>query len=86
MSELFSYSEAWLHEHHALHTAREIDQQPRLWRQLHDELSESQGYWKPFCSRYWPILLCKLCYAVRVLLRLWDVRWLLGCASNVVWT
>ena len=48
MSELFSYSEAWLHEHHALHTAREIDQQPRLWRQLHDELSESQGYWKPF--------------------------------------
>ncbi|WP_367299869.1 SIS domain-containing protein [Hafnia alvei] len=48
MSELFSYSEAWLHEHHALHTAREIDQQPRLWRQLHQELSDSQGHWKPF--------------------------------------
>ncbi|WP_423732246.1 SIS domain-containing protein [Hafnia paralvei] len=48
MSELFSYSEAWLQDHDALHTAREIDQQPRLWQQLHDELTQAKAYWQPF--------------------------------------
>lgn len=55
MSELFSYSEAWLQDHHALHTAREIDQQPRLWQQLHDELTQAKAYWQPFCSPCWQI-------------------------------
>ncbi len=48
MSELFSHTETWLREHHGLDTAREIYQQPRLWRQLHEELQQSAPGWQSF--------------------------------------
>ncbi|PQQ24426.1 AgaS family sugar isomerase [Photorhabdus hindustanensis] len=48
MNELFSYTEVWLREHHALHTAREIHQQPELWRQLYQNLQCEEGLWRPF--------------------------------------
>lgn len=48
MSELFSYSKAWLLNHHALHTAQEIEQQPCLWKELHDMLVQTKIYWQPF--------------------------------------
>ncbi|CAJ1000022.1 hypothetical protein NVIRENTERO_04118 [Sodalis praecaptivus] len=35
MTEFFGYSNAWLNEHQAQHTAREIWQQPAVWRALH---------------------------------------------------
>lgn len=50
MSELFSYRDAELHERQAQHTAREIWQQPRLWRQLHRELTDSAAQWQPFLA------------------------------------
>ncbi|WP_350305244.1 SIS domain-containing protein [Photorhabdus viridis] len=48
MNELFFYTEAWLREHHALHTAREIHQQPALWRQLYQNLQREEALWRPF--------------------------------------
>ncbi|WP_036769512.1 AgaS family sugar isomerase [Photorhabdus australis] len=50
MSELFSYTEAWLREHHALYTAREIHQQPELWRQLYQNLQREKALWQPFLA------------------------------------
>ncbi|WP_434527109.1 AgaS family sugar isomerase [Photorhabdus asymbiotica] len=50
MSELFSYTEAWLREHHALYTAREIHQQPELWRQLYQNLQREKELWQPFLA------------------------------------
>lgn len=55
MNELFSYAEVWLREHHALHTAREIHQQPELWRQLYQNLQREEALWRPFCSLYYLI-------------------------------
>lgn len=34
MKQLYSYPEEWLRQRQALHTAREIQQQPWLWRQV----------------------------------------------------
>ncbi|WP_118986474.1 AgaS family sugar isomerase [Photorhabdus sp. CRCIA-P01] len=48
MNELFSYTKVWLREHHALHTAREIHQQPELWRQLYQNLQCEEALWRPF--------------------------------------
>lgn len=48
MSHYFSYSTDWLEQHNALHTAREIWNQPDLWRQLHQQLTEDSGQWQPF--------------------------------------
>ena len=48
MSYYFSYSTDWLKQHNALHTAREIWQQPELWRQLHQQLTDASARWQPF--------------------------------------
>ncbi|MGL4861349.1 MAG: SIS domain-containing protein [Enterobacteriaceae bacterium] len=48
MSDLFSYSEQWLHQHQGWHTAREIAQQPRLWPQLYQQLSAEETRWRAF--------------------------------------
>ncbi len=48
MSHYFSYSSDWLEQHNALHTAKEIWQQPDLWRALHQQLTDSSAQWQPF--------------------------------------
>ncbi|MCS2149957.1 SIS domain-containing protein [Scandinavium manionii] len=48
MNHYFSYSSDWLEQHNALHTAREIWQQPDLWSALHLQLQRSQAQWQPF--------------------------------------
>ncbi len=48
MSHYFSYSTDWLEQHNALHTAREIWQQPDLWRRLHQQLTDTSAQWQPF--------------------------------------
>ncbi|MGL5673897.1 MAG: tagatose-6-phosphate ketose isomerase, partial [Plesiomonas shigelloides] len=42
MSTYLGYTPAWLESHNALHTAREISQQPRLWRELGAALAQQQ--------------------------------------------
>ncbi|KQN44386.1 tagatose-6-phosphate ketose isomerase [Serratia sp. Leaf50] len=48
MNPYFSYSTDWLEQHNALHTAREIWQQPDMWRRLHQQLTQDSGQWQPF--------------------------------------
>ncbi|MDP5008343.1 MAG: tagatose-6-phosphate ketose isomerase, partial [Glaciimonas sp.] len=45
-----NYDHAWLTKHGAIHTAREISQQPRLWRELLISLEQSQPLWKNWLS------------------------------------
>lgn len=40
MNGYFAYDAGWLEQRHALHTAREIWQQPDLWDALHRQLQE----------------------------------------------
>ena len=42
MKQHFSYSDAWLEQHNASHTIREICHQPRLWRELWQSLANNQ--------------------------------------------
>lgn len=48
MKQLYSYPEEWLRQRQALHTAREIHQQPWLWRRLTQRLHQLQPQWQPF--------------------------------------
>ncbi|AHF78726.1 Tagatose-6-phosphate ketose/aldose isomerase [Sodalis praecaptivus] len=50
MTEFFGYSNAWLNEHQAQHTAREIWQQPAVWRALHRQLTADRPYWQSFLA------------------------------------
>ncbi|MGL5161460.1 MAG: SIS domain-containing protein [Plesiomonas shigelloides] len=55
MSTYLGYTPAWLESHNALHTAREISQQPRLWRELGAALAQQQpaitAFLQPLLSR-----------------------------------
>jgi tagatose-6-phosphate ketose/aldose isomerase len=48
MNGYFSYQAGWLEQHHALHTAHEIWQQPDLWAALHQQLQTQRAQWQPF--------------------------------------
>ncbi|WP_050747914.1 hypothetical protein [Sodalis glossinidius] len=48
MKQLYSYPEEWLRQRQALHTAREIHQQPWLWRQVVQHVQQLQPDWQPF--------------------------------------
>ncbi|CAI0906424.1 Putative tagatose-6-phosphate ketose/aldose isomerase [Serratia proteamaculans] len=48
MNGYFAYDAGWLEQRHALHTAREIWQQPDLWAALHQQLQQQQALWQPF--------------------------------------
>ncbi|CAI1553422.1 Putative tagatose-6-phosphate ketose/aldose isomerase [Serratia proteamaculans] len=48
MNGYFAYDAGWLEQRHALHTAREIWQQPDLWAALHQQLQQQQTLWQPF--------------------------------------
>lgn len=50
MNGYFAYDAGWLEQRHALHTAREIWQQPDLWDALHRQLQEQQALWQPFLA------------------------------------
>ncbi|WP_269935487.1 SIS domain-containing protein [Serratia liquefaciens] len=50
MNGYFAYDAGWLEQRHALHTAREIWQQPDLWQALHRQLQEQQALWQPFLA------------------------------------
>ncbi|CAI1496715.1 Putative tagatose-6-phosphate ketose/aldose isomerase [Serratia quinivorans] len=50
MNGYFAYDAGWLEQRHALHTAREIWQQPDLWAALHRQLQEQQTLWQPFLA------------------------------------
>ncbi|MMZ38718.1 putative tagatose-6-phosphate ketose/aldose isomerase [compost metagenome] len=50
MNGYFAYDAGWLEQRHALHTAREIWQQPDLWDVLHRQLQEQQALWQPFLA------------------------------------
>lgn len=50
MNGYFAYDAGWLEQRHALHTAREIWQQPDLWATLHQQLQEQQTLWQPFLA------------------------------------
>lgn len=50
MNGYFAYEAGWLEQRHALHTAREIWQQPDLWEALHRQLQEQQASWQPFLA------------------------------------
>lgn len=50
MNGYFAYDAGWLEQRHALHTAREIWQQPDLWAALHRQLQEQQTLWQPFLT------------------------------------
>ncbi|MCG8707195.1 SIS domain-containing protein [Brenneria sp. 4F2] len=50
MNGYFSYDADWLEQRHALHTAREIWQQPDLWVELYRQLTAQQGVWQPFLA------------------------------------
>ncbi|TJZ70114.1 SIS domain-containing protein [Chitiniphilus eburneus] len=41
----------WLAEHGATHTAREIAQQPRLWRELIAQLGAQEPDWRPWLNK-----------------------------------
>ncbi|WED24950.1 SIS domain-containing protein [Vibrio sp. JC009] len=55
MSSYLGYDEAWLLEHKAIHTAREIHQQPELWRQLvgilADKKDEIDAFMQPLKAK-----------------------------------
>ncbi|ACR67996.1 hypothetical protein DBV23_04375 [Edwardsiella ictaluri] len=46
--EVLGYSPAWIQARGVWHTAREIAQQPVLWRMLQRELREAQSRWHSF--------------------------------------
>ncbi|SMB36434.1 tagatose-6-phosphate ketose/aldose isomerase [Serratia proteamaculans] len=50
MNGYFAYDAGWLEQRHALHTAREIWQQPDLWAALHQQLQQQQTLWQPFLA------------------------------------
>ncbi|MCH4196887.1 MAG: SIS domain-containing protein [Serratia liquefaciens] len=50
MNGYFAYDAGLLEQRHALHTAREIWQQPDLWDALHRQLQEQQALWQPFLA------------------------------------
>ncbi|HGM5489402.1 TPA: SIS domain-containing protein [Serratia fonticola] len=50
MTGYFSYDADWLEQHHALHTAREIWQQPDLWATLHQQLVAQQEQCSAFLT------------------------------------
>ncbi len=50
MTGYFSYDADWLEQHHALHTAREIWQQPDLWAALHQQLVAQQEQCSAFLT------------------------------------
>ncbi len=50
MNGYFAYDAGWLEQRHALHTAREIWQQPDLWAALHQQLQQQQTLWQPFLT------------------------------------
>lgn len=50
MNGYFAYDAGWLEQRHALHTAREIWQQPDLWDALHRQMQEQQALWQPFLA------------------------------------
>jgi tagatose-6-phosphate ketose/aldose isomerase len=50
MNGYFAYDAGWLEQRHALHTAREIWQQPDLWAALHQQLQTQQTQWQPFLA------------------------------------
>lgn len=50
MTGYFSYDADWLEQHHALHTAREIWQQPDLWAALHQQLEAQREQCSAFLT------------------------------------
>lgn len=55
MSTYLGYDFEWLYKHQAMHTAREIEQQPQLWRALSFQLLQQQAriqrFVKPLLAR-----------------------------------
>ncbi len=50
MKGYFSYDAGWLEQRHALHTAREIWQQPDLWAALYQQLAAQQAQYDAFLT------------------------------------
>lgn len=53
MTEYLGYQQSWLEGKHAIHTAKEISHQPKLWQQLHGRLKIHANILKAYLS---PIL------------------------------
>ncbi|WP_070963834.1 SIS domain-containing protein [Vibrio sonorensis] len=50
MTSYLSYHSQWLEEHNAIHTAREITQQPKLWLELSESLQQHFSQLSQFLS------------------------------------
>ncbi|QIQ21040.1 SIS domain-containing protein [Zophobihabitans entericus] len=48
MNTYFSYSDDWLNEHNAHHTAREISHQPQIWENVWTQLNAKKDVWQDF--------------------------------------
>ncbi|MDR5610384.1 MULTISPECIES: SIS domain-containing protein [unclassified Arsenophonus] len=53
MIPFFSYDPLWLKSHNAQYTVQEIEQQPQLWRNLYQTLTDNSAAWQNFLN---PIL------------------------------
>lgn len=50
MNKYFDYDVDWLNQHNAIHTAKEINQQPDLWQNLYLTLKKNQSLWQNFLT------------------------------------